>query len=175
MAESFGFVSAPDARVLILGSMPGEASLAARQYYAHPRNSFWPVLCAVLGEKTVPAYQARLNLLRRRRIALWDVLKYCQRPGSADADIDMKSVLPNDFKRFFRNHAGIKTVFFNGAKAQECYRKYVLPELGPAAEGLSYIRLPSTSPAYAGMSAAEKTALWREEILAALKEGNRPI
>lgn len=169
MPESFGFVSSMDARVLILGSMPGEASLAARQYYAHPRNSFWPVLCTVLGEKTVPEYQERLALLRSRHIALWDVLKYCKRSGSADADIDMDSVRPNNFKRFFRLHKGVKTVFFNGAKAQECYNKYVLPELGSAAEGISYIKLPSTSPAYAGMSVAKKTEFWRKAILPELQ------
>ncbi len=163
--HSFPPVAGPDARVLILGSMPGLASLRARQYYAHPRNAFWPVIAAVLGEQgPPPSYQDRVDLLVRNRVALWDVLKTCTRTSSLDSDIDPDSMVTNDFAAFFQRHTDIRQVCFNGAKAEAVYRRHVLPELVPAWQALAMIRLPSTSPAHAAMAFDEKLLRWRAAI-----------
>jgi len=162
MAQIRGFppISRPDARVLILGSMPSRESLARRQYYAHPRNAFWPILTALLGiEET--SYAARTKRVTRSGVAVWDVLQTCFRTGSLDSAIDERSLVTNDFGSFFAAHPRLQAVFFNGAKAESVYRKHVLPGLSEAAANLPLQRLPSTSPAHAGMTLEEKTAAWR--------------
>jgi TDG/mug DNA glycosylase family protein len=153
-------IEGPRSSVLILGSMPGKASLEARQYYAHPRNLFWQILTDFIGVAADAAYRVRVQALRRHDIALWDVLASCVRESSLDADIDAASLTANDFAAFYRAHPHIGRVFFNGAKAEECYRKYVLPSLGGGFMSLRYQRLPSTSPANAALSAAQKRQAW---------------
>jgi len=162
MAQVRGFppISRADARVLILGSMPSRESFARRQYYAHPRNGFWPILTALL-EIEDSSYSARADRVARRRVAIWDVLKTCYRPGSLDSAIDERSLVTNDFRSFFDEHPFIRAVFFNGAKAESVYRKHVLPGLSGAAAKLPLTRLPSTSPAHAGMTLEQKKAAWR--------------
>ena len=115
--------------VLILGSMPGEVSLQAGQYYAHPRNSFWRVMDDLIGAGMALPYESRVYRLKSRRIALWDVLKSCTRKGALDSNINESSITPNDFMSFYQAHPGIRHVFFNGTKAEACYRKYVLTSL----------------------------------------------
>jgi len=171
--HSFNPVAGADARLLILGSMPGEASLRAGQYYAHPRNAFWPLMCALLAAPPDLPYVARLQLLRKNKIALWDVLASCVRPGSADSDIDKSSLRPNDFARFFAAHPRLERIFFNGTKAEECYKKHVLPAL-PAAALLPLILLPSTSPARATLSFHDKLELWRV-ALAGVINNSQPL
>ena len=111
MAEvcSFPPLCGPRARILILGSMPGRASLAAQQYYAHPRNAFWPIIEAALGIDRDLPYAQRCRQLIAKDIAVWDVLQSCFRPGSLDADIDPASIMPNDFATFFADHSHILT------------------------------------------------------------------
>lgn len=149
----------PSAHVLILGSMPGEASLRAGQYYAHPRNLFWRIMGELAGACPTLPYPLRIQALRSANIALWDVLCSCARKGSLDSDIEGGSLVANDFASFFRRHPRITHVFFNGAKAEECYRKHVLssPDIPP----LEYSRLPSTSPANAGIPYERKLDAWR--------------
>jgi hypoxanthine-DNA glycosylase len=158
---SVGFppIAAADAQVLVLGSMPGRASLAAMQYYAHPRNQFWRIIAALLGVDSTAAYADKAAALRASGIALWDVLHSCRRVGSLDARIESDTLLVNDFRQFFAEHAQISRVFFNGAKAEEVYRRHVLP--GFASGALEYRRLPSTSPANASSTFAEKLEAWR--------------
>ncbi len=158
---SFPPVSAPDARVLILGSMPGKASLAAGQYYAHPHNLFWPIMSELFGAGRELPYETRLEKLQVHGIALWDVLKECFRESALDSDIVEASIIPNDFAGFFLRHPQVEHVFFNGNKAAEAFRKYVLPALDlPRLPALH--RLPSTSPANASIPRAERVARWQE-------------
>jgi TDG/mug DNA glycosylase family protein len=157
--RSFAPVENANARILILGSMPGRASLQAGQYYAHPRNLFWRILGELLGVSPALPYERRIRALKAAHIALWDVLESCEREGSLDADIDDASLLPNDFASFFLRHPRITHVFFNGAKAEACYRTRVLPAV--RLRPLQYHRLPSTSPAHASMSLEQKLKAWR--------------
>ena len=157
--SSFPPLSGPRARVLVLGSMPGKASLAAQQYYAHPRNAFWPIIEAVLGIGRDQPYALRCRQLVARDIAVWDVLQSCYRPGSLDADIDPASIMANDFVAFFSGHPRIRRICFNGATAQQVFRRQVLPSL-PADHLPDMIRLPSTSPAHAGMRLEQKITEW---------------
>ena len=148
------------AHTLILGSMPGEASLDARQYYAHPRNLFWPIVAEVMGFAADLPYPERCAALLARGCALWDVLATCERAGSLDADI--RNGTPNDFPAFFAQYPRITRVFFNGSTAEREFHRKVLPKL-ELSEGrpLTLCRLPSTSPAYAALRRDQKTALWR--------------
>lgn len=157
--RSFEPVENAQATVLILGSMPGKASLRAGQYYAHPRNLFWSIVGELVGAGPDLPYKKRLRLLRSAGIALWDVIESCDRETSLDSDIEKDSLVPNDFLSFFSAHPKIRRVYFNGRKAEECYRKYALPALGE--KPVSCRRLPSTSPAHASLSYARKLAAWR--------------
>lgn len=154
-------VARADARVLILGSMPGGASLAAGRYYAHPANAFWPLLGAVLGCELPEAYAARCALLREHRIALWDVVHRCQRAGSLDAAIERDSVEPNALPEFLAAHRDIRHLFFNGSAAETLFRRHVAPALVERSPALEYRRLPSSSPANASWSYARKLEAWR--------------
>ena len=165
--QSFPPIARNDARVLILGSMPGQASLAAGRYYAHPQNAFWRIASTLTGLDPDSPYPARVEALKSARIALWDVLHSCSREGSLDAAIERDTQTVNDFPAFFLRHGRITHVFFNGAKAEECFRRQVLKQL--AAPGLEYLRLPSTSPANASLPYDRKLDAWRK-ILTVLRE-----
>ena len=158
--HSFPPISDANATVLILGSMPGKASLRAEQYYAHPQNAFWRIIERVAGIDAALSYEERCSRLTKRRIAVWDVLKACTRSSSLDSDIVESSIVPNDFGRFFASHAGIRAVYFNGAKAEQTYVKHVLPQLPEAMVGLQTVRLPSTSPANASLNFESKLKKW---------------
>ena len=151
---SFGPVFEPDARALVLGSMPGVASLKAGQYYAHPRNAFWPVMFALWGEAPPQEYAARLAFLKKHRVALWDVAAGCFREGSLDSNI--RDARPNDFAALFAACPQIEAVFFNGQAAWTLFHR-LCPEAGGTARR---VRLPSTSPAYT-MPFEQKLAAWR--------------
>jgi TDG/mug DNA glycosylase family protein len=159
-ATGFPPISRADARILILGSMPSRESLARGRYYAHPRNAFWPIICDLLEIRS-NEYAERAAQLVARRVALWDVLQECFRPSSLDSDIEENSIVTNDFPAFFRDHPEVGAVYFNGAKAEAVYRKRVLPRLDTEPAGLPMHRLPSTSPAHAGMSIEQKKQAWR--------------
>ena len=161
MLRGFPPRAGADARVLILGSMPGGASLAAGEYYAHPHNSFWRIMSALFGTAAGAPYAARLDALRTRGVALWDVLAACQRPGSLDTSIDRDSIVVNDLRGFLRRHEHIRAVYFNGAAAATLYRRHVLPTLDARQRALPTVRLPSTSPAHAARTFAAKLAAWR--------------
>ena len=148
----------PTSRVLILGSMPGAASLAARAYYAHPRNAFWPIVAGVTGVDASAPYDDRARALLRAGLALWDVARSCVREGSLDAAIVDDSVDGNDVAGLLRSHPTIRRVCCNGAKAASLYRKHVAADVADLDVDVRV--LPSTSPAHAGMPLPEKHARW---------------
>jgi TDG/mug DNA glycosylase family protein len=161
--HSLGFDPIADgkARVLVLGSLPGRVSLAMRQYYAQPRNAFWKIMGRQFGFDIALPYEERVAALQANGVAVWDVCRSANRPGSLDAAIDSASVRPNEFGTFFAQHANINTVCFNGAKAQTLYQRLVLPHLLPQWRRLNYVSLPSTSPAHAALPFDRKLAAWR--------------
>lgn len=160
--HSFEPIENRDAEILILGSMPGRASLAASQYYAHAQNIFWRIMSELLQFDLAAPYSQRVRALKSARIALWDVLRSCTRVGSLDAMIERDSQSANDFQTFFRAHKKMAHVFFNGATAQACFKRHELGQLDN--RSLSYTRLPSTSPANASMSYAQKLGAWRSTL-----------
>ncbi|HQT31763.1 MAG TPA: DNA-deoxyinosine glycosylase [Thiobacillus sp.] len=148
------------ARVLILGSLPGQVSLQRQQYYAHPHNAFWKIMGRLFGAGPELVYAERTQRLIENGIALWDVCASAQRPGSLDAAIVHSSVVPNAFAAFIESHPDIGLICFNGGKAAELYRRQVLPGLPAAAQAIRTATLPSTSPAHAAMPFEEKLTRW---------------
>lgn len=153
-------ISTRAARVLILGSIPGVESLARGEYYAHPQNLFWPFMEELFGIPRSLAYAQRARRLSASGIALWDVIESCERNGSLDSSI--RELAPNDFAAFFKAHPRIRAIFLNGKKAEAVFRRYVMPRLGEPGALKNYIVLPSTSPANASFSRAEKLATWTQ-------------
>lgn len=157
--HSFPPIARADAQVLILGSMPGEASLAAGRYYAHPRNAFWPVLGTLCGFAADAPYERRVSALQLRGIALWDVLRSCERAGSLDGDIVTATAEANDFATFFAAHSRIRGVFCNGGTAFRAFVR-VLRALDDPFRSLPCRALASTSPAHAGRTTSWKREVW---------------
>jgi hypoxanthine-DNA glycosylase len=158
--HSFPPIARATARVLILGSMPGEASLRANQYYAHPRNQFWPIAGDLFGFDPASPYEVRVARVRSADIALWDVLESCIRVSSLDSAIEPRSAIPNDFAGFLAAHPQIRRICFNGAKAEALYIRLVRPQLA-ANPKVEHLRLPSTSPAHAALPLAAKLRAWQ--------------
>ena len=153
MLRGFPPVVAADTHTLILGSFPGEASLTAAQYYAHPRNQFWRLLGAVLDEPLVElAYHARLQRVLAHGCGIWDVLAACQREGSLDTAI--RHAQANDFVSLRAHAPHLLKVCFNGKTAGRF-------EAVLRAAGYATLVLPSSSPAYALLSFEQKLRAWR--------------
>jgi len=159
LLEGFNCIARADARILILGSMPGQISLTKEQYYAHPRNSFWRIMAEMFGFNPELPYEKRLPLIQQQGIALWDVVHRCKRKGSLDADIKQQTVEANNFQQLFNDCPDIHHVFFNGQKAASLYKTHVLPGLEPNTS-LHYQTLPSTSPAHASLGHDQKYQQW---------------
>jgi TDG/mug DNA glycosylase family protein len=151
--SSFPPVAAPDTRVLVLGSLPGERSLAAQRYYAHPRNRFWHLIGKVVGVELEPLdYEARLAALLEARVGLWDTIASAQRTGSLDAAI--RAAEPNPLAALAASLPALRAVGFNG----QASARIGMPQL--AGSGLALVPLPSSSPANAAIPLAEKEKLW---------------
>jgi len=145
-----------DIRILVLGSFPGAASLAAQQYYAHPRNQFWRLMSAVVGEALAPLpYAERLPRLLAHRVGLWDVLAACEREGSLDSAIRRPAA--NDFERLRVLCPRLETVGFNGQASGKFAQQF-------AAHGYRTVVLPSSSPAHMAMSFEQKLEVWRQLV-----------
>jgi hypoxanthine-DNA glycosylase len=165
MARSDGFppIARADATILILGSLPGQRSIDAGQYYAHPQNAFWKIMSSLYGIDG--NYEERCACLIECRIALWDVLASSVRPGSLDASIQTDTATANDFGRFISTHANIRLIAFNGRKAQQLFRKFVrMEDENDLLRHIESTVLPSTSPAYAAMPFSGKLSAWKTAL-----------
>lgn len=155
--ESFAPVWRPDCRVLVLGSSPGVRSVQAGCYYAHPRNAFWPIMAHLLGFAVELEYSQRLQCLLQGGIALWDVARVCERPGSLDARIRQQSVEPNAIEALLARLPQLTAIAFNGATAERLYRRHFT-----SPEAVALVTLPSTSPANARLALEQKLACWAQ-------------
>ena len=163
ICRSFDPVFTPEARVMIVGSMPSVKSLADAQYYAHPRNAFWPILFDVFGAAPTGDYEAKKALIRGNALALWDAAQSCEREGSLDSA--MRDVAYNDFASLYARCPHIHTVLCNGGTAHALFVK------SGFAGDRRVIRMPSTSQAYT-MPYARKLQIWKETLNQVLcKEG----
>ncbi|MFH6998609.1 DNA-deoxyinosine glycosylase [Flavobacterium sp. FlaQc-57] len=153
--KSFSFlpISTADAKILILGTMPGTKSLEMNQYYGHNQNNFWKFMFTIFNEDFSNDYETKKALLIKNKIAVWDVLQYCERIGSLDSAI--KNEIANDFEAFLKQHSNIKTILFNGQKAAAFFKKYVHLN-----KTYHLLTLPSTSPANASKSFQSKLDEW---------------
>ena len=150
---SFPPISNSNARILILGTMPGAKSLAASQYYGHPRNAFWKIVFTVFDSPFSDDYIEKKSFILANHIALWDVLEACLREGSLDSAIEQE--VPNDFDSFLKAHPNITHIYFNGQKAAAYFKQYAKLE-----NDYHLTTLPSTSPANAGKSFEGKLKEW---------------
>ena len=144
--------------MLILGSLPGVASLTAGQYYAHPRNLFWDLMGTLVGAAPDMPYAARCARLIAAGIAVWDVLHAAERPGSLDARIVATTAEPNDFATLLAAHPQLRLIAFNGATAAKLFATLVAPQFAALPPLLT---LPSTSPAHAALTRAQKLRRWQ--------------
>ncbi|KIQ19664.1 DNA-deoxyinosine glycosylase [Rhodococcus sp. MEB064] len=156
VVHSFAPLVGASPHTLLLGSMPGVASLRAGQYYAHPRNAFWPIMAQLVDFRADDPYDDRVAALTASGIAVWDVLELCTREGSLDSAIDADTAVANDLAGFVTDHPTVRRIFLNGAAAEKLFLRHVrLPR------AVACRRLPSTSPAHASSTLAEKTEAWR--------------
>jgi hypoxanthine-DNA glycosylase len=151
--RSFPPIVDAQARLLVLGTLPGEESLRRREYYAHPRNLFWPIVFALFGATPAIDYAEKLAFVMAHRIALWDVCQLGEREASADSTI--RRELPNAIDRLLDAHPLIRAVAFNGSGARRLYDRHFARR-----SGVAYLALPSTSPAHARLDFTEKLARW---------------
>lgn len=151
-------VAGSQTKVLILGTLPGQVSLHQQQYYAQPRNQFWKIMGQLLEFDSRLPYARRVQHLKDRGIALWDVCAGAHRPGSLDVSIEGHTVVPNALGEFFRAHPGLRLVCFNGAKAAALFDRHVRPSL--TTTGHRFVTLPSTSGAHAAMPFEKKLVEW---------------
>jgi len=161
VCSSFPPILGRKPRLLVLGSMPGARSLAEQRYYAHPQNLFWRAMDQLCGAGPALPYERRVAKVRGSGIALWDVLAHCERAGSLDGSIVRASEVPNAIAELLAEHPTIRAVAFNGGTARAAFRRHVLPALDDEVRArVTFEDLPSTSPAYAALSAARKLAQW---------------
>lgn len=153
--SSFPPIIKKDSKILILGSIPGIRSLEMQQYYAHPQNKFWKIICEIFNEEFTTNYQQRIEILEKHHIALWDVIDTCERKGSLDSEIRNEEA--NKIEELLQNFPNIKAIFCNGQKSHKNLQKILGKKFR-----LPIIVLPSTSPAYAGLKYEEKLLSWQE-------------
>lgn len=158
--DGFPPVVCDESKVLILGSLPSRKSIELQQYYGHPQNQFWRIMGELFGAGPNRPYGDRVNVLLRSGVAVWDVLESSVRRGSMDASIDASNASANDFAAFLASYSNIHTICFNGRKSEQLFQRLAHSAAAQAENDLSYVSLPSTSPAHAAMSFAEKLERW---------------
>jgi hypoxanthine-DNA glycosylase len=157
---SFGFppIASPQARVLILGTLPGRLSIDLGEYYANPLNAFWRIMATGIPDLRAD-YASRVAMLSEHGIAVWDVLAAATRSGSLDSAI-ANDATPNNFRAFFQIHPGVRLVCFNGVTAADLYEKHVVRTLTEAQRAIAKRTLPSTSSAHARLTLPQKAEQW---------------
>ena len=145
----------------MLGTLPSRKSIELGEYYGHPQNAFWKIMGEMFGARRELPYAERTAILVSSRVAVWDVLASSVRPGSMDADIDVGTAVPNDFRSLLDEHRDIECICFNGRTAEKLFVRHVAPGIENRSNRLQYLALPSTSPAHASMSFGEKLEAWR--------------
>ena len=151
--SSFPPIINENSKILILGSIPGVKSLEMQQYYAHPQNKFWKIICEIFNEDFTTDYAERIKILEKHHIALWDVIDTCERKGSLDSEIRNEEA--NKIEELLQNFPNIKAIFCNGQKSYKNLQKILGKKFR-----MPIIVLPSTSPAYAGLSYFDKLKSW---------------
>jgi hypoxanthine-DNA glycosylase len=155
--QSFPPIVHPQTRVLILGTMPGAASLAKGEYYAHPQNQFWKIMFAIFAPGTTPeTFTEKRTLIQNNQLGLWDVLQYCEREGSLDTNI--KNPEENDLPGLLEQHPNIQKIIFNGQESHRLFHK----KFGHLVRLEKHI-LPSTSPAHT-LKFELKLAAWQKAL-----------
>ena len=163
-ATGFPPVEPKRAQVLILGSLPSDESIRQGEYYAHPRNAFWPIMGMLFGAGRELPYAERLRKLAARGVMLWDVLHAAHRPGSLDSAIHPARLEANDVPALLARHPELRKIVFNGGAAEALFRRHVKGKCGDLLEGVELVRLPSTSPAHAAKNFVQKLATWRKAL-----------
>ena len=160
MLQSFDYIADEQTTTLIIGSMPGVASLKATEYYAHKHNLFWRFVFEAFGvDFYTPSYVEKISLLTAHHFGLWDAAKNCLREGSLDTNI--KNVVPNDFKTLFQTYPNIQRLLFNGQKAFQLFKRFH----GDLLDEKEYTVLPSTSPANASIPLDKRRQVWFDALL----------
>lgn len=159
MKTAFPPIIDRNAKLLILGSMPGEKSLQLQQYYGFGANAFWKIMETLFGIPATTPYLSRVNALQESGIAVWDVLAGCERQGSLDSNIVKESIVVNDFGEFLRSYPNIGHIFLNGKSVEQLFKRYVLSSQTLPAE-ITITVLPSTSPANARLTFENKLEQW---------------
>lgn len=154
--NSFKPIIDENSKIIILGSIPSVKSLKNNEYYGNPRNQFWKLIYSIFNEEMENEYSKRIDYILRHKIALWDVISNCFRPGSLDTSIRNASI--NDFETLFKEHPNIKYIFFNGAKAENLFMKNIDRK---QIEDKLLFKLPSSSPARA-IPLQEKIKYWKK-------------
>ncbi|GAB4275185.1 MAG: DNA-deoxyinosine glycosylase [Candidatus Rifleibacteriota bacterium] len=170
--RSFPPIIRSDARILVLGSMPGEESLRKRQYYAHKQNKFWRFLCDAADLPFDIDYDEKIREMQKRRVALWDVLKQCERRGSLDSNIVKNSEEANDIAELLQDFKGITRIVFNGQKSFSAFKKHILKENSHLLE-YDLVILPSTSPANASIKLDVQRESWLTNVWKYFDPGSR--
>lgn len=156
LSSGFAPISRPDARLLILGSLPGDASIRQQQYYAHPQNKFWHIMQALFGVALQAPYAMRCQQVQAAGIAIWDVCHAAQRKGSLDSAITPGTVIANDIQQLLSDCPEIDLIAFNGQAAAGLFRQHVR-----LVQQIPTLLLPSTSPAHASVRFEDKLERWR--------------
>lgn len=157
LKTSFKPISNSETELLILGSLPGDTSILLKEYYAHPRNRFWKIIASITNNELPTTYEDKKALLIKSKIGVWDIAHQANRKGSLDSAI--LDVKPNDITSFINLHKKLKTIGFNGAKAEALFNKHFKRE-----PQIQYISLPSTSPANAGITLEKLSQAWKQKL-----------
>lgn len=172
MNESFAPLTGNHLHTLILGTMPGQRSLQSRQYYAHPRNALWPILCAIVRDEepsynvhTKLSYEQRCRFVTQAGFGLWDVLASCERQGSLDSNIVKSTEIPNEIGDLAKRHPELRTVVCNGRTAEALFKRHIRPTLSDKFAELNIVCVPSSSPAMASLDLKAKYQFWRKALM----------